>query len=360
MLAAAGGETTDRVVGFMLSIPLGDIGPFQIGGVTSGLFQKGPDFVGGYMFGRPQYSEFVATRARTLAAVTSELVADHGLNVDATIVFKQIGQDDINAQVINEKTFQDDIHAKVEVQKFKLPPCAFIQDIQIQASPSEPLPSGDPMPNFDPSGIRTVSVTASGLLRDGERFVSAQIDFGDPFNNTGIGFKPSQSISGFTGPPPWTSSHDYDMSGLYIITVRTQDDLGMVGMTCSGLNLASGATAGIHFPLVSISGTPRMGEVPPNLQVNFTSTTSGIQSPPFTAAQRAASLIQSPTDERILWNLGNREKSVRKNPVTYYQSPGDYLPALRFLYTNPSGSTPGFGVDGRFMISDTLQIGFNR
>ena len=357
--------------GFANSLPLVNAGPSFIGGFSSGLFQN-TGTIGGFTFGRPDYNEFAATRGRTLVAATSEIAIDQGLNVDAKVIFKQVFQNEFNAKLDNANTFQNNITAEVEVQKFKSPPQMFILSIDLVPGSGEALPSGQPVPNFDPNGTRQVCVTASGILGDGDEFVHAYIDFGDPFRAAG-GFTINQSVSGFSStPPPWTACHDYNISGLYVITVRGQDNQGMIGMNCSGLNLASGAIPGLHFPLISISGIPRIGFVPPSLQLSFTTVTSGILTPPFTGKQHIESDVKSPTDERILWSFGNRETSRRKNPITYYNSPGLYAPTLRYLYTNPSGANrilgpsgffnnfPGFGVNGQFMVSDTLLVGFNR
>jgi hypothetical protein len=334
--------------GFCLSLPITPVGPAFLGGFASGLFQT-EAFLGGYTFGRHGYSEYVSTRARTLAVAVSEDVVDQSLSMDAQIVFKQIFANEFNAKLDNIATFQNDIHGKAEVLKFKVPPTTSINSIDYVT-----------VPVFD-NGIRQVTVTASGALGDGDEWTNVQIDFGDPFDPLG-GFKPFQSISGFSGPPPWTASHDYNMSGIYVITIRGQDNLGMVGMNCSGLNLASGLAPGLYFPLIDISGIPRFGEVPPSLQVSFTIQSSGINAPPYTNKQNAQSQIQSPTDDRIQWNFGNREKSVRSAPITYYQSPGLFATVLRYLYTNPSGAAgiDGFGINGKFMVSDTLLIGYGR
>jgi hypothetical protein len=369
--STTGSTIAPKIIGgFVLSLPLTEVGPEIIGAYNEGRFQNSAN-LGGFTFGRPDYNEFVATRARTLTAVTSENVVDQALNIDAKIIFKQLFQNEFNAKLDNVKTFENEINAKVEVEKFKVRPSVFILSIDLLPGSGEVIPSGQPVPNFDSNGTRQVCVTASGTLGDGDEFVHAYIDFGAPFSKFG-GFTLNQSISGFTTGPPWTACHDYNISGLYSVVVRAQDNQGMVGMDASGLNLASGAIPGFHFPKISISGVPRFGLVPPSLRVDFTTTSSGIPFPPYTARQGRLSTIQSPTDNRILWNLGNRETSRRRDPVTYYNSPGLYAPTLRYLYVNPSGAHrklggggffndfPGFGVNGQFMISDTLLVGFNR
>lgn len=336
--------------GFCLGGPLKDVGPIVIGGYADAT-REAEAKIGGYTFGIPSYSEYVAARSRTLVAVTSDLVAGQKLNMEAQIVFKGVFQNSFNSKLINLNTVSDGFKAKVEIEKFKRPPVVFIQSIMPMAASGEIIPSGQPFPNFF-NGARKVCVVASGYLGDGEEFVSAHIDFGDPFDPNG-GFKPFLSVSGFNDNPPWSGCHDYNVSGLYVITARAQDDLGMVGMAASGLNLASGASPGIHYPLISISGVPRFGLVPPSLEVKFSVLSSGLSVPPYTQRQSNESKVRTPTDERIIWNFGNRERSMRSNPVTFYQSPGLFSPVLRYIFTNPSGI-------GKFVISDTLLVGFNK
>jgi len=338
--------------GFCNSQPVTSEDPRFIGGFGSGLFQNGPEFIGGFAFGRPDVDRFVAARGRTIAVATSENVLGQELNIDAQIIFQQIADNQFNARLINVKTFESDFNAKVDVEKFQIPPSIFIQSVTLVPGSGEVLPSGQPVPNFDLGGARQVCVTVSGFLNDGDQFIGTQIDFGDPFRKVGDSFKPSLSISGFTGNPPWTACHDYDMSGIYFITARAQDNRGMVGSAASGLNLASGATPGIHFPLINISGVPRFGQVPASLQVNFTIRSSGLSSPPHSALDQRLSKVQSPTDDRLLWQFGNRERSTKTNPVTFYQSPGLFAPKAMFRFDNPLGF-------GRFMVSDSLLLGFN-
>lgn len=338
------------VGGFLNARPLTDAGPLFWGGYASGATTVQGN-IGGFVFGKPDETQFVATRARTLVGVTSQDVVDQDLNIDAKIIFKGVSQADFNAKFDIEKTSQGDITAEFEVEKFRVPPSVFITSVDVVPGSGEALPSGQPVPNFDPSGVRRVCVTASGTLGDAEEFVNAYIDFGDPFDRLG-GFKRFQSVSGFTGGPPWTACHVYDMSGVYSITARAQDNDGMVGMAVSGLNLASGAGFGTDFPAIEISGVPRVGIVPPSLQVDFTTQSSGLFVPPYTQAQSNASQVQSPTDDRVLWNFGNRETSVRSAPTTFYSAPGLYIPALRYIFTNPSGGE-------KFTLTDTLFVGFN-
>ncbi len=335
--------------GFATSLPLTFEDPVSIGGAASGLFQI-QQSIGGYSFGQPAFINFVATRGRTIVIATSKNVIGQDLNIDAQIVFKALSAGDFNAKLDNIKTSQGDVIAVMQVEKFQLPPTVFIQSVDL-------LPAGGetgPLNTLSPSGARQVCVTASGFLNDGDEFVSAHIDFADPFTNQpGTANKPFLSVSGFTGPPPWIACHDYDMSGIYKITARAQDNRGMVGMDLSGIALTSGLTAGIHYPVVSISGTPRFGNVPPSMQVNFTLQSSGLMVPPFTSKESNDSLVQSPTDDRILWQFGNRERSLKKNPFTFYQSPGLFAPKVMYKFNHPSGF-------GRIMVSDSLLIGFVR
>lgn len=338
-----------KLGGFINSVQFTNEDPCFIGGALSGLFQNRAS-VGGYTFGRPAFNKYVASRARTLVTATSQNVADQGLNIDAQIVFKGLSSFDFNARVQNIKTFGNDINAQVVVEKFQIPPTVLIHSVELLGASGEV----GPLNTLSPAGARQVRVTASGSLNDGEQFVSAHIDFADPFtNDIGTANKPFLSVSGFTGAPPWIAIHDYDMSGIYQVTARAQDNRGMVGMAMSGVALNSGLIAGDHYPVISISGNPRFGEVPPSMQVNYTLESSGLFSFQYTAKEVADSLVQSPTDDRILWQFGNRERSTKKNPFTFYQSPGLFAPKVMYKFNHPSGH-------GRLMVSDSLLLGFVR
>lgn len=339
-LKADGGQISASVGGFCFSVPLTTVPPAFIGGLASGLRNKGPELIGGYMLGHPDCTEFAELHARTLVKVRSQDVVDQQLNLDCVVIFKGVSSKDFNARFIWFGRAAADFNARFKVEDYKHPPLVQI----LSVTPS----SG----TLGPGGCRKVTVVASGTLMDGQEWVNAYIDFGEPFKETDPRtYTINMSISGFNTPPPWTTYHDYCVSGKYVVTARGQDNLGMVGMDAFRLNLASGLSENM-FPKISISGQPRTGFVPDALKIDFNTQSSGVPSPPNTAQESNLSKVGSVSDRRILWNFGNREISQKTNPYTYYQSPGLYAPALRYLYQHPSGH--------RLWVSDTLLIGFNK
>ena len=310
--------------GYVLTLPVFDSEIYYVGAALSGLFPT--DYrLGAYSVGSPNYNEFVEAHARTLAKASDESTVDQRLEVDAIMVLKQRENKDLNAKLIVSDTASSEFLAKLEITEFSTPPTVIITDISVDDG------------GLCPSG--TVTVTASGTLGDGDKFVSSYIDFGEPILPDGSRAN-NASISGFTGAPPWTATHCYSSSGIYSIIARAQDNKGQVGSDFELLNLASGLEAGVDYPAISISGTPRAGFVPPALQVDFTLETSGSLG------------VSSPTDSRLYWNMGNRDRSQRKNPTTFYISPGEFIPTARLRYVRPDGNI--------VWVADTLRIGFNR
>lgn len=311
--------------GYVDSLPLSDASGFFLGGWSDTKYQKSAS-IGGHAWGIPGTTRFVEMHGRTLVKANSEDTSDQSLNVDAVMAFIQRDQKDFNATFSIENTFKSDFNAKLIVGQFKRPPSVVITSV----TPGSGLPGV--------SGI-DVCVVASGTLFDGEQWVINQIDFGEPERDE----LPTvnNSISGFDlgsqSPGIWSGCYNYRDAGVYIVTARGVDNFGMVGMDHHVLNLASGLVAGTDYPLISISGTPRIGEVPPSLQVDYTLTASGAFSP------------NTPTDSNLFWNFGNLARSNIVNPFTYYSSPGLYLPICRFRVS----------VSGQWRwAADTLKVGF--
>jgi len=327
--AQEGASKSASIGGFVLALGLLSTSA-NIGGLASGLLQK-EAIIGGFALGEPLCREFTELHARTLVKARSIDVVDQDLNLDCMIIFKGRSNKDFNAQFIWFTSADAEFNAKFKVEKHKTPPLVEILSV---------IP-----PSGAPGSCIQVTVVASGTLGDGQEWTNAYIDFGEPFKSTNPRiYNINMSISGFSGPPPWTAYHDYCSSGKYIVTARGQDNLGMVGMDAYRLNLASGLPDNI-IPTISISGVPRFGEVPDSVKIDFTTITSGVMGD-------SQSTVRSPSDNRILWNFGNREISQKKNPYTYYQSPGFFVPTLRFLYITPSGQ--------KLWVSDSLLIGFNK
>ena len=327
--------------GFLLASDIKEIGPFYLGGLASGLFAPTNAILGGYCIGQPSGNEFVECRARTLVKVRSEDVVDQGLNLDAQIMLKQINSSNFNALFTWIATHSSDFMAKFKVEKYTEVPTVQILSVTPQSGV------------LGPDGCRKVTVIASGTLgSESKEWINAQIDFGEPLKSFSPRvFTTNMSVSGFNTPPPWVSTHDYCSSGKYIITARGQDNLGLVGMDSYNLNLASGLPD-TDFPKLSITANPRAGFVPDALFVQFALESSGLPSPPHSLAISNSTKIKTSSDRRIIWSFGNKSISQFVSPNSYYQTPGNYIAVLRYLYIHPSG--------GNMMwVSDSLNIGFN-
>lgn len=315
------------VGGYVNALPLTDASGFVIGGAVSGLFSHGPDFLGGFVWGVPGLRQFAEMHARTLVKANSEDAFQQGLNLDAVIAFIQRDQEEFNGLFRVANTFQSDFNARLVVGQNKRPPRVVITSV----TPQSGLPG---------SGGLEVCIVASGNLFDGEQWVINQIDFGEPVRDSAS--TPNNSISGFDqgnqNPGIWSGCYNYRDPGVYIVTARGVDNLGMVGMDHFVLNLTSGLTACVDYPCISISGIPRIGDVPPQLKVDFDVVASGSFTP------------SSPTDPNLFWNFGNLARSNKVSPFTYYASPGLYTPVARFRIQ----------VGGQWRwAADTLRVGFN-
>jgi hypothetical protein len=318
-----------RIGAIVWAVELAD-NNFFAGGYADSRFQPDTFDVGGFCFGKPDFQQFAETRPRTVVKATSDDVIDQTLDVDATIVFKGVSNQDFKAKFDIFQTSQSIFGAQLNVQKFKNLPNVFITDVTFD----DGIPSGIPH-GLLPSGT-TVTVTASGILGDGLEFSNTSIDFGDP----AIGpIGTFDSTSGFITDPPWTASYTYTTSGIYTVTVRGEEDIGSVGMDFHQVNFASGLTIGVDYPAISISGIPRLGIVPPNLGVQFTTQFSGV-----------GALTGNVSDD-IEWDFGTGAVSQRINASGNYSEPGHYVPVLRYAYRNPQGNV--------INVSDTLRVGFN-
>lgn len=292
-----------------------------LGGIASGLHDK-IGYLGAYALGMPNYVQYAETHARALSKASSENAVDQGLDIDAELVLKALGADDFNSKLILYRRNFAEFYAKLKVQKHR-------------SAPSIVITSVTPSSGVLIDGARQVAVVASGTLGDASEFISASIDFGVPTAYM-------HSISGFsTAGPIWTASHDYTASGVYIITARAIDNMGMTATDVYVLNLASGLNPGVDYPYIRITGTPRVGTVPPVLQISFTTEASGV-----------VTSLGTYSNENLYWDFGNRETSHKINPKTYYHSPGWYAPTARFRYVNLNGTSIWTG--------DTLLLGWNR
>lgn len=306
------------VGGYLFSLDLTPVTGY-VGAGASGLNTKTQN-IGAYSFGAPEYTEYAETHARTLSKAFSEDVADQVLNIDATVTFKQINTADFNSRLDVFRREVAEFYARLKVEKYRTPPTLTITSV---------TPESGVLTN----GAINIQVTASGSLGDGDEFVNTRFDFGDPDSFF-------SGVSGYNTPGPiWTSNHTYHSSGIYVITARAVDNLGMVGSDAFVLNLASGLNPGEHYPYLQITAAPRSGEVPPSLFVQYTASTSG--------SSLNGKVVSGPT-----WDFGNRERGAGYNEQTYYHSPGLYAPkcTLKWRHNNESD----------IWVSDTLLLGYNR
>lgn len=323
--------------GLAYALPLTSVPNKYLGGIGSGMYSPHEAYLGGFCWGSPTGNRYVETQGRLVTKANSVDTVDQDLLVDAVVIFKGLGTSDFNAWLRLYQQYQASFNARLKIQRYINVPTIQILQVNYVLADGETVASGDPIPNFY-NGARKIQVVASGTLGDTTEWANAQIDFGEPYRGSAATLY--SSISGFTGSPPWMAEHVYTTSGNYCITARGVDTAGCVGSDYQFLNLASGLVGGIDYPAISISGTPRLGDVPPQLSVAFTLTPSGSWS------------VRSPTDSRLFWNFGNRETSKKKNPKTYYASPGLYTPVARLRWQHANGAY--------VWTADTLRIGYNR
>jgi hypothetical protein len=407
---APGSEISARVGAYCLSLPLTDFGPAFIGGFGSGLFEFGPNEepqgilprIGGWLFGRPDFSTFIEQHSRTLVKVRSEDIIDQALNLDAKVIFAGRDEQDFNALLTIFNTVNTDFNARLEVAKFKQPPTITITNVES---------------NTLDDGCVYVQVTASGnIVEPNAEWNYSNIDFADPLevvvnrdgtipNRSLLRDTLLNSVSGFGSAAQldfisdngasgvvWTSDHVFCSSGVYQITASIRDTDGMTSMDVfeldllpSGSLLWAGITetpiAGQDYPALAISGLPRFGNVGnddfgaitnQDVLVYYGATLSGFFSDNqpnkfvFANLQDVSGVVQK-IDERIHWQFGQgaKQRSIL-NPFANYRSPGFYIPVARYRYLHPSGtSLYGSGLSPRaekglgvIWIQDTLKFGF--
>jgi len=332
--AGGGGPVLTSLGGYVFALVLNSTTNERLGAYVLSRRERSA-FLGGYAIGTPSGTRFVEAHARVLAKANSDNAVGQSLNVDAKVIFMGQAASEFNAQFILYRQNFSEFNAQTKVTRYYTRPTTAIVTVQRLLNPGE---SGlSPMPNMGPSGYRRVQVTVSGGLGTCPEWIHGYIDFGEPARGDAATL--DASISGFTGNPPWTAYHDYAVSGIYMITARGQDNCGQVAMDVYRLQLASGLTPGVHFPAISISGLPRSGEVPESLMVQYSLVSSGVFG------------VASPTDANLYWNFGNRETSRKKNPRTYYNSPGLYAGVARFRHKVGNGKY--------IWAQDSLLIGYN-
>lgn len=377
------GQPSGQFGGYMLAQPSTPVPPAFFGGFASGLESQTEQF-GGWMFGVPGEDDFAEQHSRTLVKARSQDVVDQDLNLDSELIFFQRSNADFRAKLGIESTSNAQFHGKLSVTRDKITPTSFINVSQFT----------------DASGATEVTVEASGIAGEaGSFFVSAEIDFGEPYDITvGAGGRTlrggvalptvSGSISGFefdqlnpTSDPSGITkvvraSHVYNYPGRYIVTTKFKDNFGMVhmrGFECDLIDDQSIASIsgtlpikGVHYPALEISGVPRQGSVPTSLRVDFPMRASGTG---FTALANEVSKLNNRTTSSydfISWNFGNGFTGTIKEPFTYYDAPGLYIPVLRYQFQHPSGIQTGLDASGipvygpgTIWLSESLLIGFN-
>ncbi len=375
-------EVSGKFGGFMQAQPQTPVPPAFFGGIASGLITQQENF-GGWIFGAPGADDFVEQHSRTLVKVRSEDVVDQGLDLDGELTLFQRDNANFRAKLGIESTGESQFHAKLSITKDKVTPTSSANVLKVTVS-----------------GVIEVTVEASGLPGEADSFfVSAQIDFGEPYDVTagiegqilrgGVAIPiVSGSISGFEfdqlNPAPTTSgfsnvvraSHIYNHPGRYIITTKFTDNLGMVhmqGFECDLLDDVSIASIsgtvpvkGIDYPAIEISGLPRGGSVPGSLRIDYPMRSSGTG---FTALENEVAKLNNTntsSNDFINWNLGNGFTSTIKQPFTFYDAPGLYVPVLRYQFNHPSGIQTGVDASGvpvygsrMIWLSESLLVGFN-
>lgn len=406
----APGFTNEKRIGaFLLAQPLQSAPTSFIGGSASGAFQFGPGEelqgeprIGGWIFGRPDSTQFAEQHSRTLVKARSEDVVDQGLNIDNQLILFQRENANFYGRLQTESTDFSDFHAKLAVESFRERPTS---EVTVSAI-------------TDASGVTEVEVCASGIPGEvGTFFTFGEIDFGEPYRTLagasgtttpgGVAYPTvSGSVSGFDffklNPTPVGSSgtwqmcakHVYDHPGEYIITTKFIDNLGMVHMRGFALDLLGAGsieslptepTKAIDFPGVDISGLPRLGNVPPSLLVDFNMRASGLSVekifPERDAVVTNYNKNNPGTNNFLQWNFGNGSVTTTKRPFAYYTNPGFYVPVFRYQFKHPSGTlidpsgrviSPSGGPPGgsgavlgpqygpkSIWLSESLLIGFN-
>lgn len=365
-IKAPGFTNGQRVGGFLLAQPLQSAPTAFLGGAASGALQFGPEEelqgtprIGGWIFGRPDATQYAEQHSRTLVKARSEDVVDQGLNIDNQLILFQRENANFWGRVQTESTDFNEFHGRMAVESFRERPTS---DVVVNSF-------------TDASGVTEVEVCASGIPGEaGTFFTFGEIDFGEPYLTLigasgtttpgGVAFPTvSGSVSGYdffqlNPQPPGASGtwqmkakHVYDHPGHYIITTKFIDNLGMVHMRGFFLDLLGAGsidslptvpTKGVDYPGVDISGLPRLGNVPPSLLVDFDMRASGLPTekifPERDAVVTNYNKDNPGTNNFLQWNFGNGVVTTDKRPFNYYQNPGFYVPVFRYQFRHPSGT----------------------
>jgi hypothetical protein len=203
---------------------------------------------------------------------------------------------DFDSQVIIEKTSTYGFDATMEVIKNDLPPSAII---------------------VEPSAPQT------GFIPYNVSFIGSSVH------------PQSKAITRYTWYFPDTNTysggieteHTFNNSGIFAVTLAVRDSDGVFGYDVVTIDTVSGQ---ILMPNLAISGEPIEGSSP--LEVQFGATPSSVVGFPVNTTR---------------WNFGNGLTSLRQNPTSVYNKPGDYIPICTITDTR--------GVS----VSDTIASGYN-
>jgi hypothetical protein len=319
------GSASGTVGGYILA--RGGLQP-HIGGILHSITQDRSDSVGGFMWSNVRTSGVMGGFAicsrgdievhsmeglgRTLVKVLSENYEDQRFSADAGFAFYGVEQDSFDAEITVERLSTDEFDARARVHQVRKNPYVEITDVQHSYSGFMPV---------------TCTVTASGHAYD---YNNVQLESGIHYVSVVWGDNdftvvPTPVASGSI----WSATHTYEQSGLYRPAVFVRDKYGRTGSDDVELNFASG----VEMPYISLSGSPRGGNVPPPLTVDFEVQTSGT--------------LGAYT---LYWDFGNgiTQYNNALTQTTQYPMPGTYTPLVRIE-------------DQRgIRVVDTLRIGYNR
>lgn len=284
----------------------------SVGGVVNSLAADSEDGVGGFTIGTWSVDGNSSTDglARALVKGAGDETANQTFRSDAQFVIYAEDKSDFDAQLRIVSAEPTSFDSVLEILKVKRNPHVEIIDVQTVGDGPWVVTVTASGHAFDINN----NAIASGIHRahfvwtDGERTIYDNIQ-----------------QSGYI----FSSQHIYNESGLYKPIVVGYDKLHIRGSDQTELNFASG----IEYPYITLSGAPRVGEVPPPLTVDFEHSVSGT--------------LGSYT---VWWDYANGITQFNNSPTTTtsYPMAGDYVP---YITLRDERNVP---------VVDTLRVGFNR
>ena len=298
-----------------------------IGGILAAITDETSDTIGGYVFGAMiasgsiggimfcSYGDInvhsVEGLARTLVKANSDEVIGQNFSADSAITLYGSTTDNFDAQLGVYTGATDDFDAELSVAKIHFNP--YVDIIETTT-------------DYDGSLPATCTLTASGTAYNyNNEAISSGIHYvAFVWGDNDYTVVPTPTASGAI----WSATHTYSHSGIYKPTVFVRDKYGRIGSDDTILNLASG----LDTPYIELTGTPRSGQVPSPLTVDFTATPSGT--------------LGAYT---LYWSFGNGISYFNNGLTqqTSYAMPGHYTPFVRIEDSR-----------GLYVV-DTLRVGYN-